>query len=286
MYAVIKTGGKQYRVQQDDRIMVERLAGEAGQRVRLGEVLMIADGEDITLGAPMIEGAAVDATVVEQARGDKIIVFKKRRRHNYRRTKGHRQDLTLLKIDSIMADASGTPAPEPAEKAKPKRGGSKDATKDAKSDAATPFKKSTKGKVKKDQAPAEEAKTEDVAAQAAAPEAAAPATEAPEAKAPAKKDAKAEKPAEDTAAEDVAESEPAGLLSAPDGDKDDLKKISGVGPKLEGVLNELGVYHYRQIAAWTPENVAWVDNRLKFKGRIERDGWIEQAKELDAGKEG
>jgi NADH-quinone oxidoreductase subunit E len=82
------------------------------------------------------------------------------------------------------------------------------------------------------------------------------------------------------AAEAVEESAPEQLSAARDGKPDDLKKISGVGPKLEGVLNEMGFYHFDQIAAWTPAEVAWVDARLKFKGRIERDGWIAQAAAL------
>ncbi len=95
------------------------------------------------------------------------------------------------------------------------------------------------------------------------------------------------KPAVKQAAEAKAakEDQPETLSSARDGKPDDLKMLKGVGPKLEETLNELGFYHYDQIAAWTPEQVAWVDARLKFKGRIERDGWIEQAAKLAAGEE-
>lgn len=82
-----------------------------------------------------------------------------------------------------------------------------------------------------------------------------------------------------------AEAEPPTLSGPRGGEADDLKKIKGVGPKLEGTLNELGFYHFDQIAAWTASEIAWVDNRLKFKGRIERDGWIEQARLLDGGGE-
>ena len=103
MYAVIRTGGKQYRVAKDDLITVETVAGEPGAEVRLEEVLMIADGSDTKVGAPMLAGAAVTAEVVEQTRADKVLVFKKRRRHNYRRKKGHRQDLTVLRITGITA---------------------------------------------------------------------------------------------------------------------------------------------------------------------------------------
>ncbi|MGE0407840.1 MAG: 50S ribosomal protein L21 [Amphiplicatus sp.] len=102
MYAVVKTGGKQYRVAKDDFIDIERLPGEAGETVTLHEVLMVADGADVTVGAPLIEGASVAGEIVEQRRGPKIIVFKKRRRQNYRRKKGHRQLLTRLKVTDIL----------------------------------------------------------------------------------------------------------------------------------------------------------------------------------------
>ena len=103
MYAVIKTGGKQYRVAKDDVIVVERLAGTAGDKIELDQVLMLDDGKGPTLGTPLVDGARVAATVLDQSRGDKIIVFKKKRRKNYRRTMGHRQDLTVLRITDIRA---------------------------------------------------------------------------------------------------------------------------------------------------------------------------------------
>jgi len=102
MYAVIKTGGKQYRVAKDDVIVVERLAGSAGDKIELDQVLMLDDGKAPTLGTPLVNGASVAATVLDQSRGDKIIVFKKKRRKNYRRTMGHRQDLTVLCITDIL----------------------------------------------------------------------------------------------------------------------------------------------------------------------------------------
>jgi large subunit ribosomal protein L21 len=101
MFAVIKTGGKQYKVAKDDVIEVEKIDLEAGKAVELGEVLMLSDGGTVEVGAPFLAGAKVSAEVVKQTRGDKIIVFKKKRRKNYRRKKGHRQDLTVLKITAI-----------------------------------------------------------------------------------------------------------------------------------------------------------------------------------------
>ncbi len=110
------------------------------------------------------------------------------------------------------------------------------------------------------------------------------AKQAEEAKKAAPKKAAPKKPAKAEEAPAVEETQPETLSAARDGGADDLKKLKGVGPKLEGLLNELGFYHFDQIAAWTEAEVAWVDSRLSFKGRIERDGWIAQAKELAEGQ--
>jgi large subunit ribosomal protein L21 len=104
MYAVIQTGGKQYRVAKNQVVRVEKLEAEAGGTVRFTEVLMVGDAAGSTVGKPLVEGAAVTATVVDQVKGDKVIIFKKRRRKNYRRKKGHRQLLTVLKVADIVGD--------------------------------------------------------------------------------------------------------------------------------------------------------------------------------------
>ena len=101
MYAVIRTGGKQYKVATDDVIRVERLAGEAGETVRFAEVLMVGEGAEATLGTPLVAGASVAATLVKHVQGDKVLVFKKKIRKQYRRTKGHRQTMLEVRIDSI-----------------------------------------------------------------------------------------------------------------------------------------------------------------------------------------
>lgn len=101
MFAVIKTGGKQYKVAKDDVIEVERTGAEAGKSVEIKDVLMLSDGGKVEIGSPLLKGASVKAEVVELSRGPKVIIFKKRRRKNYRRKKGHRQDLMVLKITSI-----------------------------------------------------------------------------------------------------------------------------------------------------------------------------------------
>jgi large subunit ribosomal protein L21 len=101
MYAVIKTGGKQYRVQPGDVMVVEKLDGEPGANVAFGDVLMLGDGDAITLGEPTVAGASVNATLVETRKGEKVKIFKKIRRQGYRRTKGHRQIETVLRVTAI-----------------------------------------------------------------------------------------------------------------------------------------------------------------------------------------
>jgi large subunit ribosomal protein L21 len=117
MFAVIRTGGKQYRVAPNDVIKVERLPGTAGEIVELAEVLMLGDGDKVTVGAPLIGGACVGASVIAQGKSDKVLVFKKKRRHNYRRKNGHRQDLTILRITEILTD--GQKPSKTAAEAKP-----------------------------------------------------------------------------------------------------------------------------------------------------------------------
>ena len=101
MYAVIKTGGKQYRVAQGDKLRVEKLAGNVGDTITLGEVLLVGEGDGVKVGAPTVAGAKVQAKIVAQDRGPKIIIFKFRRRKNYRRKTGHRQPFTALEITSV-----------------------------------------------------------------------------------------------------------------------------------------------------------------------------------------
>jgi large subunit ribosomal protein L21 len=147
MFAVLKTGGKQYRVQAGQVLRVERLAAEAGETVQFNDILMVG-GDSPVVGVPLVEGAAVQATVIDQIRGDKVIHFvKRRRKHSSQRTKGHRQYLTLVRITDILAsgaDATGVKAalgsgqvkPETAEaapaeapKPKAKKATAKDETK-------------------------------------------------------------------------------------------------------------------------------------------------------------
>ncbi|MEM7719247.1 MAG: 50S ribosomal protein L21 [Pseudomonadota bacterium] len=228
MFAVLKTGGKQYRVQAGDVLRVEKLAANAGEQVQFNEILMVGS----TVGTPLVEGAAVQADVIDQVKGDKVIHFvRRRRKHSSKRTKGHRQQLTLLKVTEILekgGDKSGVKAAVGA--------GSVLAV------AAATAKPAKKAAAKKEEAPKAEAKPE-------------PKKEAPKAV-------------------------PKAAAGA-----DDLKLLSGVGPALEKKLREAGVTSFAQIAAWGPEEIADMDEKLSFKGRIERDGWVEQATTLAAEKE-
>lgn len=103
MYAVVKTGGKQYRVQAGEKIKVEQIPAEVGEEILLDQVLLVADGDAVSLGAPLVAGASIKARVVSQGRGEKIRIFKMRRRKHYRRTKGHRQNYTEIEILAIAA---------------------------------------------------------------------------------------------------------------------------------------------------------------------------------------
>ncbi|MDR9394905.1 50S ribosomal protein L21 [Roseovarius sp. SYSU LYC5161] len=212
MFAVLKTGGKQYKVQSGDMLRVEKIAADAGEKVQFNEILMLG-GDAPVVGTPLVDGAAVQAEVVDQVKGDKVIHFvKRRRKHGSQRTKGHRQQLTVLRVTEILekgADASGVKAAIGA---------------------------------------------------GSAPTAA--------------EDAPAAKPAKKAAAKKAA---PAA------GGADDLKKLSGVGPALEKKLHEAGVTSFVQIAAWSDADIADMDEKLSFKGRIEREGWVDQAKELAKG---
>jgi large subunit ribosomal protein L21 len=121
MFAVIKTGGKQYRVAADDVLKVEKVKGEPGEIVQFGDVLVVG-GDDVKLGEPTVSGASVAAEVLEQGRGPKVIAFKKRRRKNSRRKRGHRQEFTLIRITEILTDGAKptkTARPKPERKSAP-----------------------------------------------------------------------------------------------------------------------------------------------------------------------
>ena len=138
MYALVRTGGKQYRVSKDDTILVERIPADEGAEVILDDIVMLGDGDKVTIGTPRVEGAAVSATVMRQTRGPKIIIFRRKRRKNHRRTQGHRQDLTLLKINAIAEDGKSlTPKAAPKKAAAKAEGGKAAPKKAAAKTAAT-----------------------------------------------------------------------------------------------------------------------------------------------------
>lgn len=236
MFAVLKTGGKQYKVASGDILRVEKVTGNAGETVQFNEILMVG-GDKPVIGAPMVDGAAVQAEILEQGKGVKTINYvKRRRKHSSQRKKGHRQQITVLRVTDILA-----------------KGGDKSGVAAALNGAGF---------------------IAAAGAVAAAPKKAAAKKAAP--KKAAKKEA--------APAEASSGTRPANLLTeAREGGADDLKLISGVGPKLEGVLHSNGVYHFDQVAAWNAEEIAYMDDQLSFKGRIERDEWIKQASELMKG---
>jgi large subunit ribosomal protein L21 len=215
MYAVIRTGGKQYRVAPDDILEIEKVEAAEGEVIELDDVLMIGkDGGEPQIGAPTVDGARVAAEVVEQGRGEKIIVFKKKRRKNYRRKNGHRQHLTTIRVLEVL---------EAGQKMKTKAGArSKPKVKaepgEGLGDAAA---KETKGKAK---------------------------TEKPEVEADSDKARK--KAAGKKAAPAGFEK-----LDAPQGEPDNLKTLPGVGPKLAEKLNEYGIFHFSQLAAMSDDDV-------------------------------
>ena len=256
MFAVLKTGGKQYKVAKDDKLTIERIHAEPGESVQFNEILMVG-GDKVTVGAPMVDGAAVQAEVLDQIRGPKLIHYvKRRRKHSSQRKKGHRQYLTTVKITEILAsggDKSGVKAAIGT--------GSVSAAALGAAAAVTAKKAPAKKAAPKAQAKPAPKKE-------AAPKA--------EKKAAPKKATKAE-------AAPAADGKPSNLLDAPKGEKDDLKLISGVGPKLEDTLNSNGVFHFWQVAEWKKADIAMMDDLLSFKGRIERDEWIKQAKTLAKG---
>ncbi len=201
MYAVIKTGGKQYRVAAEDIIKIEKLDGEAGDAIAFENVLMVGEGDDITIGAPLVDGATVAGEIVDQGRNRKIIIFKKRRRKHSQTRNGHRQHVTSVKITEILT------------------GGKKPSAK--KAAKAAPAKKET----------------------------------------PAKKEAPSKS--------DI---------------KDDVELIGGVGPALKKKLNAAGVSTLTQVSKWKAADIEKINEELSLGGRIEREEWVEQAKELLAGK--
>lgn len=187
MYAVIKTGGKQHRVTEGETLRIEKIEVATGDTVQFDEVLMVASGDDFSIGAPLVAGAAVKAEVIQHARAKKVRIIKFRRRKHSMKRQGHRQWFTEVKITDILASGATKSAP---------------------------------------------------------------------------------------AKEDVAKST----------GSNDLTKLAGVGPVLVAKLADVGISSLTEIAAWTADDVAEFDDKLNLNGRIERDDWVAQAKELMKGE--
>ena len=268
MFAVVKTGGKQYRVTETQEFKVEKIDAEAGSIVELSEVLMVGD----TIGAPLVEGAVVAAEVVEHGRARKVIAFKKRRRQNSRRKIGHRQHWTLLRVSEILTDGKKA---------------SKKATGEPASRRSTPYE--TAANAVSGAASRASQVAGDVAERAG--DVAERAEDTAETLVETAKEAGAsivETVSE--AIEDVTtavggngtEKEQDGpLFTAPAGEPEKLTKIKGIGPVAERQLNEQGITTFKQIAEMSDEDIQRVDDYMPFSSAQIRD-WQGQAKDMIA----
>ena len=307
MYAVIKTGGKQYRVSPGDKLRVESLAVAEGESVDFDQILMVSDGNNVSIGNPLLSDAVVTGKVVNHGRGDKVRIVKFRRRKHHRKQMGHRQNYTELEIVSI----NGVTAPA----------SSKDSAK-AKSSGAD---NSSETKSTKTDNSSEVASSAAVAAAAVAPKF----LDAPNGEPDDLKKILGIGPVLEEKLNEMGiyhysqiaefsetdvtninthlnfpgrierdewipqakelvsggEGRKLKYLDGPEGEPDDLKLISGVGPVLETKLNELGIYHFYQIAQFEQRDIDLVGDATAFPGRIERDEWIAQAKNLADGGE-
>lgn len=237
MFAVLKTGGKQYRVKSGDVLRVEKIAADAGEKIQFNQVLMVGT----TIGTPLVDGAGVQAEVIDQIKGDKVLHFvKRRRKHGSKRTKGHRQQLTLVRIGDILESGAGDSGVKEAIGA---------------GIAGWTGVVSDKGDYVGNRAGQAEMKRR-VAGEGA--------------------DEKVATKSDD--AEGGPTSKPGNLLNEPrDGAEDDLKTLGGVGPAMVKKLNAAGVFHFDQIAAWNDEEVAYMEDQLGARGKIA--AWVSEAKD-------
>lgn len=263
MYAIVEMAGQQFKVAKDQKVYVHRLQTEEGKKVTFGNVLLLGDGSDITIGAPAIDGASIEAKVVRHLRGDKVIVFKKKRRKGYRKKNGHRQSLTEIIIESIFTkgakktekkeEAKPVAKKEATEKAVPVE---KTAAPKAKVEKATPKKEIPKKTETKSKANKEEEVSENLVT-------------------------RAEHRAEDLHMEIDVDKLLHSIGTSTKADADDLKEINGIGPAYEERLNEVGVYTYEQISklkAADRDELSELDGITREK--IESENWVKQAKEL------
>jgi len=224
MFAVVKTGGKQYRVVAEDVLKVERIVGEPGDYVELTDILMAGEGEDVKIGAPLLDGALVQAEIVEQGRNRKIIAFKKRRRQNSRRKIGHRQEFSKLRIAEIVTDGK-----KPSKK-----------TSTVSAEATTETDLNTGKKA---------AKTE---------------TDGGKNVNATQKVEKPSKEKQTEAAEKIGAAAPMFTAPEGAGDGDKLTTIKGIGPVAEKQLKEQGIVTFKQLAELTDDQVVQIDEAMPF----------------------
>ncbi|MGO3183957.1 MAG: 50S ribosomal protein L21 [Aequorivita sp.] len=252
MYAIVEIAGQQIKVAKDQKVFVNRLPVEEGKSVSFDSVLLIGDGDNITIGAPAINGAQIGAKVVKHLKGDKVIVFKKKRRKGYRVKNGHRQALSEIVIESIVASGATPAKKDEAKKATPK--------------------KETKAAPKKETAKKAEAKPETKKATS---------SKKKEVEVSENLVTRAENRAEEAHVEIDIDKVLHSIGTALKGDADDLQMINGIGPVYEEKLNELGIYTFEQISklkAADREELSAIDGITRDK--IESDEWVKQAKEL------
>ncbi len=248
MYAIVEIAGQQIKVAKDQKVFVHRLAVEEGKSVSFDNVLLIGDGDKVTIGAPAIDGALIGAKVVKHLKGDKVIVFKKKRRKGYRVKNGHRQALSEIIIESIVASGGKKEAPakkEEAKKAAP-----------AKAEAKKETVEKAKPETKKATPKVEVEVSENLIT-------------------------RAENRAEEKNLEINLDKLLHNIGTATKAEADDLKEINGIGPAFEIKLNEVGIYTFEQISklkAADKEELAAIDGITREK--IEAEEWVKQAKEL------
>lgn len=243
MFAVLKTGGKQYRVQAGDVLRVEKLAANAGDKIQFNDILMVGS----KIGTPLVDGAGVQVEVIEQIKGEKVLNFVKRRRKNgSKRLRGHRQQLTLCRVTDILEKDAGDSGVTAA------IGAGIAGWEGVKSDKGT-YVKNRAGQAEMKRRVVENEAEEKVAAKG------------PD-------------------AETSQTTKPGNLLTEPrGGTADALTELSGVGPAMEKKMHEAGVYHFDQITAWGPQEIAYIEDQLGANDKVA--GWADEAKSLKADEE-
>ncbi|RFN58898.1 50S ribosomal protein L21 [Marixanthomonas ophiurae] len=245
MYAIVEIAGQQFKVAKDQKVFVNRLATEEGKKVDFDNVLLIGDGDNVTVGAPAIDGALIGAKVLRHLKGDKVIVFKKKRRKGYRVKNGHRQALSEIVIESIASSG-----------AKKKSSAKKEETK-----KETPVKAKAETKKAEPKKAAPKSKKEEEVSDNLV--------------------TRAEHRAEDSDIEMDIDKVLHSIGTATKADADDLKEINGIGPAYEKRLNEVGIYSYEQISklkAADRDELSALDGITREK--IESEEWVKQAKAL------